>query len=174
MTAPAEHRDGPLRRQGRAIRMLPRMHDFDFLHGRWRVINRRLKDRLVGSDDWEEFESVAEIRSLFNGAANIDEIIFPDGTRGLTLRLYDPARKVWSLHWTTNETGVLFPPVVGSFSGGRGVFYGADREGSQPVDVRFVWTPSAPGGPRWEQAFSVDGRQSWETNWFMDLRPLDT
>jgi hypothetical protein len=149
------------------------MDDFDFLHGRWQVTNRRLKHRLVGSDDWEEFEAVAEIRSLFDGAANIDEMIFPDGLRGLTLRLYDPARQVWSLHWSTNKTGVLFPPVVGSFSGDRGVFYGTDREGSQPVDVRFIWSRGTPGAPRWEQAFSVDGRQTWETNWIMELRPLD-
>jgi hypothetical protein len=149
------------------------MDDFDFLIGRWRVTNRRLKHRLVGSDDWEEFEALGEIRSLFGGAANIDEIIFPDGTRGLTLRLYDPVRKIWSLHWTTNETGVLFPVVTGSFDGDRGVFYGADREGSQPVDVRFVWSRGTPGAPRWEQAFSVDGRQTWETNWIMDLRPAD-
>ena len=31
--------------------------DFDFLIGQWRIHNRRLKERLVGADDWEEFEA---------------------------------------------------------------------------------------------------------------------
>ena len=29
------------------------MNDFDFLHGTWTVHHRRLRDRMVGSDDWE-------------------------------------------------------------------------------------------------------------------------
>ncbi len=27
-------------------------HDFDFLHGRWRVRNVRLKERLAGCEEW--------------------------------------------------------------------------------------------------------------------------
>jgi hypothetical protein len=145
------------------------MGDFDFLIGQWRVHNRRLNKRLVGDTEWAEFDATAEVRSLFDGQANIDEITFPDGTKGLTLRLYEPARKAWSLHWTTNETGVLFPPVVGSFTDGRGEFYGDDSHEGQPVRVRFVWSRTDTGSPRWEQAFSVDGGHTWETNWVMDL-----
>lgn len=145
------------------------MGDFDFLFGRWNVANRRLKERLVGSADWEEFTATAEIRGLFDGAANIDEITFPDGTRGLTLRLYDPVRKVWSLHWSTSDTGVLFPPIVGAFTDGRGEFHGDDSHEGRPVRVRFIWSRTTTDSPRWEQAFSVDGGQTWETNWTMDL-----
>src|SRR5688572_13516299 len=29
------------------------IHDFDFLDGAWKVDNRRLKQRGVGSDDWD-------------------------------------------------------------------------------------------------------------------------
>src|SRR5262245_39278607 len=31
------------------------IHDFDFIAGAWTLQNRRLKRRLVGSNDWEEF-----------------------------------------------------------------------------------------------------------------------
>ena len=33
--------------------------DFDFLLGRWQIHNRRLRERLKGSDSWEEFEATA-------------------------------------------------------------------------------------------------------------------
>jgi hypothetical protein len=29
--------------------------DFDFLHGSWRIEHRRLKERLAGCGEWEEF-----------------------------------------------------------------------------------------------------------------------
>jgi hypothetical protein len=143
------------------------MADFDFLVGSWNVENRRLTKRLVGSDEWTEFTARATCWSLFDGMANVDEIFFPDGTRGLTLRLFDPGREEWSLYWASSTTGTLFPPVVGRFAAGRGVFYGDDTEGGAPVRVRFVWSDVTPNSARWEQAFSVDREASWEVNWTM-------
>jgi hypothetical protein len=143
------------------------MGDFDFLIGRWNVSNRRLRERLAGSSEWEEFPATAEIRSLFDGAANIDEITFPDGTKGLTLRLYDPLAQEWSLHWSASTTGRLYPPVVGSFRGGRGEFYGDDTHEGLPVRVRFIWSDITADSARWEQAFSADSGRTWETNWIM-------
>ena len=143
-------------------------HDFDILVGSWNVHNRRLTERLTGCDEWDEFTATATNWSLFDGMANVDEIVFPDGGKGLTLRLFDPASKEWSLHWASSETGKLFPPVVGRFSdSGHGVFYGADTEGGTPVRVRFVWSDITPRSACWEQAFSVDGGSSWEVNWTM-------
>src|SRR5262249_38143892 len=49
--------------------------DFDFFMGRWTVRNRRLKERLKGSDTWEEFEGTATARPLWGGQANVDEIV---------------------------------------------------------------------------------------------------
>jgi hypothetical protein len=142
-------------------------HDFDFLVGSWTVHNRRLKERLTGCEEWSEFTATATNWSLFNGLANVDEIVFPDGDRGLTLRLFDPAEEQWSLHWASSETGRLFPPVVGRFTDGRGVFYGDDTEAGTPVRVRFVWSDITPESARWEQSFSVDGGGTWEVNWTM-------
>ena len=39
------------------------------------------------------------------------------------------------------------------------------------VKVRFEWTRSGADAARWEQAFSPDGGQTWETNWTIDFTP---
>ncbi|MEV6912651.1 hypothetical protein [Amycolatopsis sp. NPDC051071] len=145
------------------------MGDFDFLAGTWNVLNRRLTKRLAGSDDWVEFTAPAKGWTLFDGMANVDEIIFPDGTRGLTLRLFNPATRKWALNWASSETGTLFPPVVGQFTDGRGVFYGEDTEGGAPVRVRFTWSEITENSARWDQAFSIDDGANWELNWIMDF-----
>lgn len=35
--------------------------------------------------------------------------------------------------------------------------------------VRFTWTAIPGEHPRWEQAFSNDAGQTWETNWKMEF-----
>jgi hypothetical protein len=37
------------------------------------------------------------------------------------------------------------------------------------VLVRFLWSGVTTPTPRWEQAFSTDNGQAWETNWVMDF-----
>jgi hypothetical protein len=61
------------------------------------------------------------------------------------------------------------PPVTGSFSGDTGTFDGPDTFGGRPVLVRFLWSGVTTPTPRWEQAFSTDNGQTWETNWTMDF-----
>lgn len=146
------------------------MGDFDFLIGSWRVANRRLRERLVGCTDWEEFDATSQAWPLLAGGANIDEFRFPDGSSALTLRLHEPATGQWSLYWATSGYGVLLPPVRGSFVNGVGTFFGDDEHAGTPVRVRYIWSGITPTAARWEQAFSVDGEQSWETNWVMQLQ----
>jgi len=143
--------------------------DFDFLIGNWKVANRRLRQRLTGCTDWEEFEGTSVAWSLLDGRANIDQFTFPGGATALTLRLYEPQREQWSLNWATGAEGVLFPPVVGAFTDGVGLFYGDDTHEGTPVRVRFIWSEITPNSARWEQAFSVDQEKTWETNWIMEL-----
>jgi hypothetical protein len=145
------------------------MGDFDFLIGNWRVANRRLRERLVGCTEWEEFDATSRAWPLLDGSANIDEFRFPDGTSALTLRLFDPARSQWSLYWATSVYGVLLPPVHGAFAEGVGTFYGDDHHEGTPVRVRYLWSGITPTGARWEQAYSADGERTWETNWTMQL-----
>ena len=95
------------------------MNDFDFFIGSWNVVNRRLTN-LLGGDEWETFPATTTCQSIFNGGGNTEEIIFSTlGSRGFTLRLFDVERKEWSIYWSSSRTGVLFPPVVGTFVDGR-------------------------------------------------------
>ncbi|MFJ9241377.1 hypothetical protein [Streptomyces sp. NPDC101776] len=144
--------------------------DFDFLHGEWKVVNRRLTDFLRPDSGWEEFEGANRCRPLFDGAANVDEIDMPRlGSKGLTLRLFDRETEQWSLHWSSSRSGKLFPPVRGRFEGDRGEFYGDDTHDGKEVRVRYVWSVFTGTGARWEQAFSVDDGETWVTNWTMDF-----
>ncbi|MGI5429777.1 hypothetical protein [Streptomyces sp. CA-179760] len=81
-------------------------HDFDLFHGDWRVPHRRLTGFLDPDSAWEEFTGTSHCRPLFDGAATIDEIDMPQlGTKGATLRLFDPVTGLWSLTWASSRTG---------------------------------------------------------------------
>lgn len=140
--------------------------DFDFLIGEWHITNQFLKERLRGSDDWETFPATSRVEKVMDGAGNLDQMSVPvRGFTGMTLRLYDPAARLWSIYWSDTKSFRLFPPTIGRFENGRGEFFGDDVESGIPVRVRFVWT--AGTSPRWEQSFSTDGEESWELNWVM-------
>ena len=146
--------------------------DFDFWMGRWNVHNRRLRKRLVGSDEWEEFEATSVARPLLDGLGNEDEFRtdYDGGFIGMSFRFFDPRTKQWSIYWAdSRRSGVLDPPVFGSFSGDVGVFEGEDTFDARPILVRFTWSGVTTPTPRWEQAFSDDGGKTWETNWVMDF-----
>lgn len=149
-------------------------HDFDFIHGRWQVHNQRLRQRLAGSSDWELFEAQDECRPLLGGVGNLEEFHtdWDGGYEGLALRLYDPAASEWRIHWASNRSGRLDPPVLGRFENGVGTFYGNDVHQGQPVRVRFEWSHASTHGAHWQQAFSVDDGATWETNWHMWFRLL--
>src|ERR1041385_1735697 len=93
--------------------------DFDFFIGRWKAHNRRLRGRLKGCNDWEEIEGVAVIRKVLGGIGNIDEISMERAIghlEGLTLRLYNPESRQWSMYWAASVEGSLEPPVIGGFA----------------------------------------------------------
>lgn len=152
-------------------------HDFDFYIGRWRIENKRLKQRFVGSRDWETFSATDECRPVLGGLGSTDDYRsahYGDDFRGMTLRLFDPQTRRWSAYWASNRSGVLEPPVVGAFKGGVGHFEGSDIDAGQPVIVRNVWSEMDAPGPAatralWEQAYSRDDGVSWETNWVMRM-----
>ena len=53
-----------------------------------------------------------------------------------------------------------------------GVFEGDDIFEGRPIQVRFIWSGTRTRTPRWEQAFSADDGETWETNWIMDFTPV--
>jgi hypothetical protein len=148
--------------------------DFDFFMGSWKVHNRRLRKRLAGSDDWDEFEATVVARPLLDGMGNEDEFRtdYDGGFIGMSFRFFDPEKKLWSIYWAdTRRCGELDPPVFGTFSGDTGVFEGDDTLEGSPILVRFIWSGVTTQTPRWEQAFSENGGETWETNWVMDFTP---
>jgi hypothetical protein len=76
-------------------------NDFDFLAGSWNIHHRRLKQRHVGSSEWD------------------DE------------------------------------------------FFGDDTDQGLPIKVRYRWRRQGTDKAHWDQAFSWDGGETWETNWTM-------
>ncbi len=90
--------------------------------------------------------------------------------RGMTLRTWDPERRCWSIQsFDSRRPGPLFPAAKGGFARGLGIFYGDETFAGRPIRVRFVWSYKADRSARWEQAFSLDEGNSWETNWTMDF-----
>jgi hypothetical protein len=143
------------------------VRDFDFLVGRWGVHNRRLMTRLRGASDWKEFAATHWLEQRLGGIANVDQMDCPsEGFSGMTLRCFDLVQRRWAIYWISSTSGVLFPPVFGGFDGDVGIFVGRDVEDGREVQVRFTWRRLGPEAARWEQAFSLDGRE-WETNWVM-------
>jgi hypothetical protein len=149
---------------------------FDFFIGDWTCRHRYLTRRLAGCADWTEFPGTSSMRKILDGFGNIDEndIHLPTGRyTGVSLRTYDPVKEMWSIYWLdSRRPGRIDPPVIGRFDNGIGVFYGDDRFGEKPIRVRFIWSRITRGAARWEQAFSADEGNNWETNWTMDFTRL--
>ncbi len=150
--------------------------DFDFWIGSWKIHNRRLRERLKGSTAWDEFEGTVVVRPIWGGRANIDEYE-ADGPaghiQGMSLRLYDPKARQWSIYWANHANGTLDKPMIGSFQNGRGEFFDQEVFEGRSIFVRFLWSDLTPTSCRWAQAFSADGGQTWETNWTMDMTRVE-
>jgi hypothetical protein len=148
-------------------------NDFDFLVGKWKMHNRHLNKRLENCKEWTEFDSSDENSQLLSGAVDMDTYSttkFPgqEGKlfQGLTLRLFNPKTRLWSLYWIPSNTGVIDPPVVGSFENGVGHFFGKDTFKGKPIIVVFRWDARNKDHPVWGQAFSADSGKTWEWNFF--------
>jgi hypothetical protein len=148
-------------------------HDFDFLIGRWNVKHRRLKARLAGSTEWEEFNGTSTLWLTMNGAGTFDDNVLelPGGTyRAVGIRAYDPKTNQWSIWWLDERhPTAIEPPVKGGFQGGVGTFIGDDTFNGRPIKVRFRWSKITANSAHWDQAFSPDAGATWETNWDMDF-----
>ena len=127
-------------------------HDFDFEIGAWKTRLSRLLRPLTGSTAWVEYEGTSVVRRILDGRANLVELSVAGAAgriEGLSLRLYDPHSRRWSLH----------------FANGRGEFYGSDTLDGKPILVRFVIAKLTSDSWRFEQAFSADDGKTWEVNW---------
>jgi hypothetical protein len=143
-------------------------HDFDFEIGTWKTQLRRLQRPLSGSATWLEYEGTSVVSKVLEGRANLVElkVAGPAGRlEGLSLRLYEPESRKWTLNFANIRDGKLTTPAIGEFKDGRGEFYNDDTYNGRPIRVRFVITKVTPDQYRFEQSFSQDGGKTWEVNW---------
>ena len=144
--------------------------DFDFFEGKWQLHNKKLKARLCSCTEWVEFGSTQEMYRVLNGIGNIDNFLAVfDGLpfEGMTVRLFNPVTKLWSIYWADSNTGVLDPPVLGSFENNVGHFFTKDIYQSKNVITVFRWDARDKNNPVWSQAMSEDKGITWEWNWYM-------
>ena len=151
-------------------------HDFDFFAGKWKLRNRRLRSRLVGCTDWDEFDSTQEMYQILGGIGNIDNFLATfDGQpfEGMTVRLFNPNTRLWSIYWADSAEGRMQPPVVGSFVDRIGHFFTKDTHNERQVITVFRWDARDPHAPVWSQAMTPDNGQTWEWNWFMYMTRMN-
>jgi len=145
--------------------------DFDFEIGSWKTHVRRLVHPLSGSNEWVEYDGTSVVRKIWDGAGNMVElrIAGPAGKiDGVSLQLYNPQSRQWSLNYASRSGGTLSPPNVGEFKNGRGEFYDQETFNGRAILVRFIISDIKPNSIHFEQAFSDDGGKTWEVNWIAD------
>ena len=143
-------------------------HDFDWQLGSWKIHMQRLQHPLTGSTNWTELDGNVVVRKVWDGRANLAEIV-TNGPSGhlefLSLRLYNPQSHQWSLNFASSNSGTLGVPMIGEFKNGRGEFYDQETFNGRMILVRFVFTADSADSTRDEQSFSEDGGKTWEVNW---------
>jgi len=103
--------------------------------GKWEIHNKKLKSRLSNCTEWTEFEALAECHKILKGFGNIDSYrtLFDNVPfEAMSLRLFNPKTRLWSIYWADSNVVVLDVPVVGSFDGKIGTStlktFGKDKE----------------------------------------------
>ena len=143
-------------------------HDFDWEIGTWKThLKRRLRP-LSGSNDWVEYEGTTTVSKVWDGRANLVEldVTGPAGhIEALSLRLYNPEARQWSLNFSSSAGGTMAIPSIGEFKDGRGEFYAQESLNGRSILVRFIISKFSRESAHFEQAFSDDGGKTWETNW---------
>ncbi len=147
-------------------------HDFDFMFGSWRSHTRRLRHPLTGATSWVQRTGTEVVRKVWGGRALLDEIEAngPDDlSQGLTLFLYNPQARQWSVYFSTSGDGTIGVPAIGEFRNGRGEFYSQETYNGKTMLVRVVWSNITPTSHRFEQSVSDDGGTTWELSFVAEL-----
>jgi hypothetical protein len=142
--------------------------DFDFEIGSWKTHLRRLLRPLTGSTTWAEYDGTTTVRQVWSGKANLVEldVTGPTGRiEALSVRLYNPQSRQWSLNFANSAGGTMAVPTIGEFKNGRGEFYDQETLNGRAILVRFLILPISTDSIRFEQSFSDDGGRTWELNW---------
>ena len=92
----------------------PGLGDFDWLVGKWNVRHHRLKERLAGSHEWEDFAGTSQEWLMLGGYGTVDDnvIELPSGTyRAMGFRAFNPETRQWSVWWLDARRQTIDPPV---------------------------------------------------------------
>jgi hypothetical protein len=152
-------------------------HDFDFEFGTWKAQVRRMVKPLSGSTTWVELSGTSVVRKLWDGEGNVGELDIsgPSGRiQGVTVRLYNPRTRQWSVSFSSRAGGTQGQPLYGRFQGGRGEFHDQEILEDRAILVRFVFSDITRDTFRFEQAFSDDGGKRWEVNWIATFQRTPT
>jgi hypothetical protein len=143
-------------------------HDFDFEIGIWHTHLKRLQHPLTGSTTWIEYDGTSTISKIWDGRANLVELEVDGPTghiEGLSLRLYNPQSRQWSLNFANSSQGAMSIPTIGEFKNGRGEFYDHETFNNRTILVRNVFEDITANSYSFKQSFSDDGGKTWEVNW---------
>jgi hypothetical protein len=117
------------------------------------------------------------VRDVWGGRANLVELdVKGDAGHivGLSLRLYNPASRQWSLNYSLINSGSMSTAAIGEFKNGRGEFFNQEMVNGRSILVRFVISEIKKDSWHFEQAYSGDGGKTWEVNWIaIDTRMKD-
>jgi hypothetical protein len=139
-------------------------HDFDFNVGVWQTHIKRILDPLSGGTHSIELNGTVTVRKVWDGRGQVEEIETdgPNGHwEGLTLFLYNPEAHQWSQTFASSKIGVLTPPLIGTFTHGRGELFSQDTLDGRSILVRGVWSDITPDSHHFEQSYSDDGGKTW-------------
>ena len=152
-------------------------HDFDFNLGVWHTHVRRIADPFSQTGSFTELDGTVTVRKVWGGKAQLEEIE-ADGAKGhwegLTLFLYNPEAKEWSQNYVNGKSGVLDPPLIGSFKDGRGELISQDTFQNKTVLVKGVWSEIKPDSHHFDEYISRDGGETWSRAFIAVLTRVQT
>jgi hypothetical protein len=147
-------------------------NDFDFDIGVWHTHIRRVLDPFSGSANAVELNGTVTVRKVWDGRAQLEEIE-ADGPKGhwegMTLFLYNPQSRQWSMNFINSKIATLNAPLIGTFKDGRGELFSQDTYHDKFILVRGVWSGIAPDSHRYEESYSNDGGKTWAQAFVGDL-----
>ena len=133
-------------------------HDFDWQLGTWKIHMHRLKRPLTGSTEWTDLDGTVVVRKIWDGRANLAEIVV-DGPSGhlefLSLRLYNPVAHQWSSNFaSSNRRHSRRAYWLASWQTWSWRILRSGRIERENDSVRFVFEVLSADSTRDEQAFS--------------------
>jgi hypothetical protein len=115
-----------------------------------------------------EYEGTTVVSKVWDGRANLVELDVkgPAGAiEALSLRLYNPESRQWSLNFSNSRGGTMAIRRSASSRRAAGEFYNQDTLNGRSIFVKFVIHCESADICHFEQSFSGDGGHTWEANW---------